>query len=81
MAAPKFPAKEKVWVQYSDEKGNLKFIMTSTLIRDQYMLYELSNDKFVRLGKATSPTELEEKFKVHQLLHAADKPIQKGPTI
>lgn len=68
MTAPKFPTKEKVWVQYSDEKGNLKFIMTSTPTRDQYMLYELKDNKFVRLGKAASPTELEEKFHVHQQL-------------
>lgn len=71
MAVHMFPTKEKVWVHYSDKTGNLKFIITSTPTRDQYMLYELKNNKFVRLGKATSPTELEEKFKVHQQLHNA----------
>ena len=68
MTNPKYPANEIVWVSYFDKTGNLLFIMTSKPTRDQYMLYELKNGKFVRLGKAKSPDTLEEQFKIDELL-------------
>lgn len=41
------------------------FVMTSKeLNRDYYFLYECVNGEFKKLGKARSPLELEEKFKL-----------------
>lgn len=61
----KYPKGEKVWVGYYDTKKNLRFILTSKEgNRDFYLLYEFVDGQFKKLGKARSPKELEDKFKV-----------------
>lgn len=60
-----------MWVRYVDRHQNTLFILTSKeTSRDFYFLYELVGDTFKKLGKARSPTELEEKFQVHERLRA-----------
>ena len=51
---------------YYDSHHELRFILTSKDSRDFYSLYELVDGNFRKLGKARSPTELEEKFRVYQ---------------
>ena len=59
---------ERVLVSYYNTDHELVFILTSKQPRDYYFLYELVNGKLKRLGRAKSPTELEEKFEVNQRL-------------
>lgn len=67
MAEPKYPKGERVWVCYYSKTHELVFILTSKdSSRDFYFLYELINGEFKKLGKARSPKELEEKYKVQQ---------------
>ncbi len=66
----KYPKGETVWVSYYNSNKELIFIMTSKPIRDYYFLYEVVDGEFKKLGKAKSPTELEEKFKVHEKMSA-----------
>lgn len=66
MGEPKYPKGERVWVGYYNSNHELRFILTSKDNRDFYYLYELVNSNFCKLGKARSPTELEEKFHVYQ---------------
>lgn len=66
-----YPKGETVWVRYVDRNQNTLFVLTSKeTSRDFYFLYELVGDTFKKLGKARSPTELEEKFQVHERLRA-----------
>lgn len=61
----KIPKGEKAWVRYCNSCGETMFVLTSKPARDFYFLYEVKPDgSLVKLGKACSPTELEEKFKV-----------------
>jgi hypothetical protein len=53
-------------VGYYDSHHELRFILTSKDSRDFYSLYGLVDGNFRKLGKARSPTELEEKFRVYQ---------------
>ncbi len=65
----KCPKGETVWVQYIDSSSNPAFILTSKeSSRDYYFLYEVTQAGLVKLGKARSPTELEEKYKVVEKL-------------
>lgn len=66
MSEPKYPKGERVWVGYYNSNHELRFILTSKDSRDFYFLYELVENGFCKLGKARSPTELEEKFRVYQ---------------
>lgn len=66
MSEPKYPKGERVWVGYYNSNHELRFILTSKESRDFYFLYELVEGNFCKLGKARSPTELEEKFRVYQ---------------
>lgn len=66
MSKPKYPKGERVWVGYYNSNHELLFILTSKDSRDFYFLYELVEDGFRKLGKARSPMELEEKFRVYQ---------------
>ena len=68
----KYPSGEVVWVRYFDSGGNLRFLMTTkTGRRDTYFLYESAGDGFKKLGRASTPTDLEEKLDV-------DSKLQKG---
>ena len=61
----KYPKGETVWVSYQKSDGTPVFILTSKPARDFYFLYEVLDDgSLKKLGKARSPTELEEKFDV-----------------
>lgn len=62
-----YPKGETVWVQYVDRNQQTLFILTSKeSSRDYYFLYELTGGSLKKLGKARSPTELEEKFRVFE---------------
>lgn len=59
----KYPKNEKLWVTYFDENNKPIFIITSKPSRDYYYLYEvLCDGEIKKLGKATTPPELESKF-------------------
>lgn len=58
----KIPKSEIQWVEYRNSDGNITHIMTSGESRGFYMLYEKKGEDFVKLGKAKSPSDLEDKF-------------------
>ena len=62
----KYPKGEIVWTGYYDKQGELRFIVTSKPLRDNYFLYELVDGVFKKLGRSKNPTELENKFGVLQ---------------
>ena len=65
MESPKYPRGERVWRRYFDASGNLRFILTSREnSREYYYLYEYGDGAFKRLGRASSPKDLEEKYDV-----------------
>lgn len=62
----KYPKNETVWVIYKDIDGRPVCIITSKLTGDYYFLYEVLPDgELNKLGRAHSPTELEEKYDVN----------------
>lgn len=65
-----YPRGELVWTSYYNLLRELLFIVTSKPTRDFYFLYEVVDGAFKKLGKAKSPLELEEKFKVHERMRA-----------
>lgn len=65
-----YPRGEQVWTSYYNSLHELLFIVTSKQTRDFYFLYEVVDGAFKKLGKAKSPLELEEKFKVHERMRA-----------
>lgn len=65
-----YPRGERVWTSYYNSSHELLFIVTSKPTRDFYFLYEVVDGAFKKLGKAKSPLELEEKFKVHERMRA-----------
>ena len=78
MKSVKYPTGETVWVQYHDEEGNLKFVITSRPLRDQYFLYELQNENFVCIGKAENPTEMEVEFQLKEKLQTKKSNTEKN---
>lgn len=65
-AEVKAPRGEELWTTYYNKKGCPILITTSKVTRDCYFLYEIADMKLTKLGKASSPLELEEKFKVKE---------------
>ena len=61
MAVKGIPKTERIWVKRITEKGETYYI-TSKDTRDYYFLYKMDGDKAVKLGKAKSPLELEQKY-------------------
>lgn len=61
MAVNGIPKTERIWVRRITEKGETYYI-TSKDTRDYYFLYKMDGDKAVKLGKAKSPLELEQKY-------------------
>lgn len=61
---------EKICENYLDLQGNLRFIITSNQMRDTYYLYEVAEEGYNKLGKAKSPTELRNKFKIIEKLRS-----------
>ena len=65
----KYPKGEIVWTSYLSSSGILLYMITSKPARDYYFLYEVSCDgNLKKLGRAKSPTELEEKFEIKNKL-------------
>lgn len=58
---PGIPRTEILWVTYTRTDGET-FYITSKPIRDYYYCYHLVGGKAVKLGKARTPPELEEKY-------------------
>ena len=64
-----YPKGELVWTSYYNTASELMFIVTSkSAMRDMYFLYELVDGSLIKLGKAKSPLELEEKFNLYDRL-------------
>lgn len=61
MAVNGIPKTERIWVKRITEKGETYYI-TSKDTRDYYFLYKMDGDKAIKLGKAKSPLELEQKY-------------------
>lgn len=61
MAVNGIPKTERIWVKRITEKCETYYI-TSKDTRDYYFLYKMDGDKAVKLGKAKSPLELEQKY-------------------
>lgn len=67
----KIPKGEQVWVRYCKSSGEPVCVLTSKPARDFYFLYAVNADgSLTKLGKARSPTELEEKFDVQSRMRA-----------
>ena len=59
----KIPKNEVLWCTYNDTKGAAHHIVTSNLTRDMYFMYEVvDSEPTKKIGKARTPTELEDKF-------------------
>lgn len=58
----KIPKAEIQWTQYQKEGSVATHIMTSNEQRTLYYLYEIKGNDYIKLGKAKTPLELEEKF-------------------
>lgn len=65
-----YPKGETVWVSYYSGHGghDLRYIITSKAARDYYFLYEYTDGMFKKLGRAKSPTILEDKFEIRKNL-------------
>ena len=57
-----YPKGEIIWVSHYDAEGVLRYITTSKPMRDCYYIYELTGEKFVRLGKGKDPSALEARY-------------------
>lgn len=55
------PKSERIWVTHKTEKGET-FYITSKESRDCYFIYKEEKGKAVKLGKASSPVDLEKKY-------------------
>ena len=67
----KIPKGERAWVRYCKSNGEPILVLTSKPSRDYYFLYEVKSDgNLTKLGKARTPTELEEKFDVQSRMRA-----------
>lgn len=65
--AAKLSRDERRRVGYYDKKGELLFLLTQK--GEDFVLYRKNGpgvSELIRLGKAKTPTVLEEKFKVHE---------------
>jgi len=58
------PKNEQLWTTYRDEAGNVRFFVTSTALRDSYIMYQTEEGECKKLGRASSPTELENKYSI-----------------
>ena len=73
----KNPKGERTWVSYYNKEGNLVFVMTSKEnSRDWYFLYRVEDGKMIKLGKARTPPELEERYQVDEAIRGP-QPQQK----
>lgn len=59
------PKNERRWVSYLNSGGKIVYVLTSTALRDKYILYLVQEDgKCKKLGECASPVKLEERFRV-----------------
>lgn len=71
---PRYPKGERVWVGYHRLDGSLAFILTSKEnSRDYYYLYSYHNGAFQKLGRGSSPKEIEARFHVDEILRSEAK--------
>ena len=66
MTGLNYPKGEIVWTGYYNRSDELLFIVTSKETREFYYLYELVDGEFKKLGKAKTPSELEQRFRVKE---------------
>ena len=64
------PKNEPVWERLLDRAGRLRFFITSRPARDVYFLYKAGPEGFIKLGRARTPPELKEKYRVQEALDA-----------
>ena len=66
-----YPKGERAWTGYYNRKGELLFVLTTKPFdRSWFFLYENRDGTLKKLGKAHSPAELEEKYKVTEKMFA-----------
>ena len=56
------PQNEIVWVERISKTGESYYITSKADNRKLYYLYKLNGDKAVKIGKAGTPVELEDKY-------------------
>lgn len=69
------PKNEQLWTTYRDESGNVRFFVTSTALRDSYIMYQTEEGMPKKLGRASTPTELENKYSIWEKLR--ERPLPK----
>lgn len=60
----KYPKGEDVCVTCCERGGKPLFLITTKPLSGYFFLYEFTGDKLIKLGKGSSPLELEERFEV-----------------
>lgn len=71
MPGVKVPKGEHAWMGYYNKEDELLFLLTSRENdRSWFFLYENRDGELKKLGKARTPTELEEKYKVTEKMFA-----------
>lgn len=68
------PKNERLWTTYRDEAGNVRFYVTSTTTRDAYIMYQTADGRSQKLGRASSPIELENKYCIWEKLREQTLP-------
>ena len=58
------PKTEKIWVKQTTTNGDIYYITSKETDRSMYYLYKLEGDKAVKLAKAKSPLDFDEKLKI-----------------
>ena len=61
--ALQYPKGEIVWASYYGSDKELQYIVTSKPIRDCYFLYQVDEERLIKLGKAKTPLGLEKYVK------------------
>ena len=56
------PRTERIWLTRLTESGETYYITSKESDRNMYFLYRVDGDKAVKIGKAKSPADLEEKY-------------------
>ena len=56
------PKTEKIWVKITTDDGNIFYTTSKVNDRVFYYLYKFVDGKAIKLGKAKSPIELDEKY-------------------
>ena len=65
----KCPKGEHAWMGYYNQEGELMFVLTTKEFdRAWFFMYENQNGTLKKLGKAKTPSELEEKYHVPETI-------------